>query len=702
MLRYTLLCLLFIFCLSNTFAQELRNRGETRAEAGQSSQADEQRQQFVLSRVDGLAEKMLALRDVRAKTIGSARLADLLWQHDQPFARQLFEKALSFTDDKDKAEPQDTKLLFSLRRNLIVLIAKRDREWAKHLIANAMADESASQSPNGRSEINIEVASSLVNDDPEAAAEFAARSVQRSITPALIFFLKKLRQTNEATANQLFFQALNRVTLLPTVDVNEFALLGTYLFTSPKISNGDSTSMIMTRVGDIGIVDITADQPGISPSLVHAYLEAASQILNRPVSDPQQQQASYVLGKLLLPKAIKYAPDLISSIGASMSALATNVPPNLMQDAAYVNINRVMLDSPEEKMSKAEKIAGAESRDMAYLDIAYNAWLKRDFKSARAAVAKITDHDANSKLTMLINFGEGRQLLLSDQPESIASAENLASELPQGIERALLYLGIAQVAAKAGNAAHAREAVGLSVKATQAITDARRPFLTLATAAQLAPIDSVAAEALLTDAVKGFNGLDETAVANVEWRQEVEVGALVERFPLEVKGVEVGFGPAFRRTIENNLDEGLSQAESLKNEQLRARAFIELAAASLETLPRTTQTKETVVRVGEDGMRHSASKIVMPVYPEEDLRKHQQGVVVIEAQYNGKGVVTDATLVEAPTPSLGQAAISAVNQWKFTPSTLKGEMISVRGKLTFYFVIDENQKGRVENPKRFQ
>src|SRR5438067_2138154 len=391
MLRYTPLCLLFLFCLGSVSAQELRNKNEATITNPRqlSSQSDDQQRQFVLYRIHGLVEKTLAVQDTRFKTIGVARLADLLWQYDESYARQLFEKALSFTDAK--GDPKDSKLLFSLRRNLIVLIAKRDHDWAKHLIESVSSDESLNPSPDGRSEINIEIASSLLEDDPHSAVEFAARGLQRSVTPSFIWFLKKLRQTNEAAANQLFLQALNRLTLQPVADVNEFALLGTYIFTSPKINNSDPTSLMITRVGDVGIVDITADQPGISPSLVRAYLETAIQVLSRPISDPHQQQVSYVLGKLLLPKAIKYAPDLISLIGATTSALASNVPQNLMQESAYVNINRVTLDSPEEKMSKAEKLPGAESRDRAYLDVAYNAWLKHDFKSARAATAKVTD-----------------------------------------------------------------------------------------------------------------------------------------------------------------------------------------------------------------------------------------------------------------------------------------------------------------------
>jgi hypothetical protein len=43
-----------------------------------------------------------------------------------------------------------------------------------------------------------------------------------------------------------------------------------------------------------------------------------------------------------------------------------------------------------------------------------------------------------------------------------------------------------------------------------------------------------------------------------------------------------------------------------------------------------------------------------------------------------------------------------MKQWKFKPSKLEQKPVSIRGKITFYFVIDEKGKGAVQNPKQFQ
>ena len=118
--------------------------------------------------------------------------------------------------------------------------------------------------------------------------------------------------------------------------------------------------------------------------------------------------------------------------------------------------------------------------------------------------------------------------------------------------------------------------------------------------------------------------------------------------------------------------------------------------------PKSKQN-EQAIRVGEDGMRKSASKTVMPLYPEDAIKKREQGVAVVELVYDGKGEVVDTTVIETPSKSIGDAVIVAVKQWKFVPSKKQdGTAVSIRGKLTFYFEIDKDGKGQVLNPKQYR
>jgi hypothetical protein len=145
-------------------------------------------------------------------------------------------------------------------------------------------------------------------------------------------------------------------------------------------------------------------------------------------------------------------------------------------------------------------------------------------------------------------------------------------------------------------------------------------LLMLLAAAQLADLKSSAAPFVLPQAIKELNSFDDSSYASLDWAQSVQAGQLTARFPLEA-GVDFGFSKAFHRAILADLEGGIVSAEGLKSENLRALAFVGVATALLERLRRPTLQDEPTVVVGEDGMRKSASKTVMPGYPRRSCQK---------------------------------------------------------------------------------
>jgi TonB family protein len=661
----------------------------------------------VLYRVRSMVEDISSFQSPIIKAAGLTRIADIVWAQDEQYTRGLFDRALSLTGGGG-GDAKIAKAQSYLRREIIARIARHDAEWAKRLIDETATDEDEKQGAAERGELGIETAKRLYEEDPKLATEFASRSLQGGVSPELVWFLKSLRQRDEASADRLFLSALDQFAHQPSFNAEAFAMFGTYIFTSPRLDGGDTTSVMLTRVGDVGMIDITADRPGVRPSLIPAYLRTAAGLLRQPTADPQQRKLNYALAYLLMPKALKFAPGLAAQLGASLADLSTGVPPAMTHEAAFANINKKTVDSPEQVMSNAERLPDSESRDIAYLDVASRAWLKKDFATAQVACAKIENKDARSQLGSLIEFGKASAQIESNSRQ-LSEATALAERLPQGVERAVLYFGISEAAFKGQNHVLANEAAAQGRKAALSVTDPRQPHLLLLAAKQFARHDVVAAESAFNEGLKGFNALDGEALAGVSWNQKVQVAELVVDFPLAVPGLDFSFNKSFRSVLSfAGFDGGISRARELKSEQLRMSAFTALADELLKTLPEEKtlpegeQSGETVVRVGEDGMRKSAEKTVMPAYSEDALKKAQQGVAVVETLYNGKGVVTDASVLESPSPGIGQAVVEAVRQWKFKPSTLNGEPISVRGKLTFYFVIGKDGRGRVENPKQFQ
>lgn len=99
----------------------------------------------------------------------------------------------------------------------------------------------------------------------------------------------------------------------------------------------------------------------------------------------------------------------------------------------------------------------------------------------------------------------------------------------------------------------------------------------------------------------------------------------------------------------------------------------------------------------EMGFRLRADRKVMPEYPEEALKAGAAGVVVLSLYHDSEGNAAKIKVLESPHPALTQAAITAVEQWKWRRFKSGGIDRPILGKLSFKFIINEGVS-RVEDP----
>jgi protein TonB len=92
------------------------------------------------------------------------------------------------------------------------------------------------------------------------------------------------------------------------------------------------------------------------------------------------------------------------------------------------------------------------------------------------------------------------------------------------------------------------------------------------------------------------------------------------------------------------------------------------------------------VRVGELVQPPQKVVDVRPVYPDIARITHVQGTVVLEAVLDRSGRVSQVRVVSSK-PLLDQAAIDAVRQWRYTPTTLHGLPIEVLMTITVTFTL---------------
>lgn len=663
------------------------------------SEVDDRRDaKLAVYQVHRLADRILALRSVRAKAFELARLASALWKQDEAHARILFEKALNLTITN--GNDGESRALLTLHRRIIAIIARSDAEWAKRIM-DAAAKREADPGSKTFSYTNIRTALGLLDDDSAVAVQFAERSLKGGVAPAFVEFVHNLRKKDEPEANRLFLQALNYLSQQQSVDISEFHSMGLYLFNAPDLIDSDYRAM--TLVDQILVPNITADRPGIPQSLIRAYLTTAADVLWRMTSDAEQRQYSYALCYMLLPKSRSVAPDLTAKLDAVMAALTPTVPAGLTKDSAFRYMN-LPPSTVEERLNKAENQPDQEGRDIAYLEIALQAWRRGDFKTARVAQRRISDLEASQRLAIIIDFGDGAWAINKQKVPDVTKAEAMANRLPQGVERSVLLQAIAKIQQNAGDQNLREKTIDKALKAARSISDGRRPFLMLTAIAQLARLKSSALHMSMGEAVKDFNSFEDSALAGLDWAQIVQIGPLKARFPLDVANVDFGFNEAFREVAYADPDVAMARADELRNENLRAQSLVEVGRAFLDNLPsKEPEQNEQAIRVGEDGMRKSASKTVMPAYPEAALKNREQGVAVVELECDAHGNVVKTSVLEAPSKRIGDAVVAALKQWKFVPSKRQdGTPVSVRGKLTFYFEIDNEGNGRVQNPRQFR
>ena len=90
------------------------------------------------------------------------------------------------------------------------------------------------------------------------------------------------------------------------------------------------------------------------------------------------------------------------------------------------------------------------------------------------------------------------------------------------------------------------------------------------------------------------------------------------------------------------------------------------------------------LKIGANVMAKKLTRTVFPVYPDEAKYNHIEGKVVLHATVGMDGRVCQLQVVSGP-PLLNRAALEAVSQWQYSPTTLNGQPVEVDTLITVVF-----------------
>jgi hypothetical protein len=311
----------------------------------------EVRRVTAIALVTSLADEARDYRNETLRVRIQARAADALWKSDRERALPLFYRAWEAADAVDKASerrsaeerqrflsgrggPGFISPVLNLRLEVLRFAARCDRKLGEKFLASleeerkvetdAASDTSPSNDwdptePPSALNKRLELANLLLEGgDVEGALRFADPALARATQPGIIF-LYKLRQKNEAAADQRYAALLARTTVDPWADANSVSLLSSYAFTPLIFAT-------VTRNGR-AYGGEAAPAPALSADLRAAFFRMAAQVLLRPIAPPGQDRTSagragtYFVIARLLPLFEQHASERAPELSAYLIAL---------------------------------------------------------------------------------------------------------------------------------------------------------------------------------------------------------------------------------------------------------------------------------------------------------------------------------------------------------------------------------------------
>jgi hypothetical protein len=562
-----------------------------------------------VSLVTSLAEEARTYRDAALGARVQARAADALWETDKARASELFRRAWEAAEAADRAaesltsEERRDRPAPPVRREVVSLAAKRDQKLGEEFLAKMdesrkSEDSAASNAPTAPGSTptgerfnpdqppaamaqRLSLAQQLLDGgDPERAVQFADPALY-PVNTFGIAFLNTLRDKNAQAADQRFLSLASRAVSDPASDANSVSLLAAYVFT-PFLYvtvRPDGASHTRRRRENNSP---PADMP---PALRDAFLNAAAQILLRPLAPADQDRSStgrigaYVVTTRLLPFFERYAPDRAALLRARQSLLAQDTPeqnrraddPLLTRGVAPEDPNR---DRVQEALDRLSRAKSSGERDIVYFEAA-RAAMGNDPERARELAEKIEDPDTRAQLIAFMAFERVQEAVRAKKADDalrLARGDQLTP-----VQRAWGLTEAARLLAKSepGHAAEALdEAAAVARRMDEDSPDRLRALVAVAT--QMAALDRTRVWELMNEVVKSVNALPDFSGEGGEMTVRVKFkdgGAMTQNVNVE----SFDLTGLFDSLAREDFDRASALARTLKGDSPRAVATLAVA-----------------------------------------------------------------------------------------------------------------------------
>lgn len=362
-----------------------------------------------------LLDVIKALDDPATRSRAYASIAEVIWDYDQLYARKLFRTAFEQTTSppippkpptpKENDQSHSCARLYTveqIRYEVLTKLSRLDSNLADELVKSVPIQEEEERKETTAeprsSELVIEQAFSLLNEDPQKAAALAISTLRAGLSSLFISFMATVRKKSPALADSLFEQALSTVLRNPPPCLHELVSLGCY--THPDIP--------FTLRRSYGT-------ESVNPAHVTAYLNVlvnvlawnVQKILNPATTRPSAHDwlcgpwdFFYTL-KAIQPYVMQYSPDRSPLVDALTGQLSHILSTKDQQEVDRM-LTRQSANTEQrigDLLQQADKTVKAEERDGLLFQAIYEAVKANQFDKAQDILATL----GNSKLKVEVS-----------------------------------------------------------------------------------------------------------------------------------------------------------------------------------------------------------------------------------------------------------------------------------------------------------
>jgi hypothetical protein len=574
-----------------------------------------QRRSVAVSALEALAIEARSYRDEPLRARVQARVADALWDQDQAAARALFRRAWDIAEALETTTSTATPAMPGrvpagrtpprprayLRREILQLVARRDKQLGEELLKRmrpkdeaSKTDEASSRSSNlSSAEIaeRLRLAGEfLVDGNLQRALEFADPALVR-VNAGTISFLLTLYDKNSTAADQRFASLLTIAAADPSSDANTVSYLTSYAF----------TPSIVLVVSPEGIPSSTSfpshPPPPLSPQLRQAFFQTSANILLRPIAQLEQSSSgrggTYFMITRLLPLFQQFAPNLAPSLSAQLAALGPEAG-RRTAEFGDLAVNRGMNDNgkpgsfEDDWKDRLDRARTSDERDKAYAHAAMSAAGQGDPR-ASDFVDKIEDSDTRSGVRKFVDYSFIRSLLQKKRADDALVILRKAE---------LTHTLRAHFLAQVGGLLSEKDRVRANELLEEALTETRRidagtadrAYCLVALLSQFSKSNKARVWELLNETVKAANAVDDftgengQTSLNLEGKFSIRMGTELAK-PTDLSEVVAGLSA-------DNFYQALDAARGFSGDAPRALAMISVTRAVFEKKPASSSKRE--------------------------------------------------------------------------------------------------------------